>query len=442
MTPDERKQAIREIFEAGIRAVEPSVSVREFMPRVLDVYRVKGLTEVILISFGKAAVPMARAVIEDLPHDIPVKGIVLTKYGHVKGGPFPQSIRVFEAGHPVPDEAGESAARQIVRLVDEAHDRSLVLSLVSGGGSALLALPAEGISLAEKQAVTGFLLKAGATVDELNTVRKHISGVKGGQLAKAADPACVISLILSDVIGDRLDVIASGPTAPDTTRYADAIAVLTKYSLLDKVPAGVLKHLEAGAAGKIAETPKEGDPVFRNIENIIIANNQKATSAAQQKALEYGFVPVAPANNIAGEARVIAERFARAAISTKNRLQVPGRRGMCFIYGGETTVTVKGDGTGGRNTEMALAIARQITGIDGITFLAGGTDGTDGPTDAAGAIVDGDTIREARGKALDPEEHLSRNDSYTFFKKAGGLLITGPTGTNVMDLYIAVIEAT
>ncbi len=440
MTPAERKQAIRDIFEAGIRAVEPGGSVRGFMPHIVSICRESGLKEVILASFGKAAVPMAKTAVEEISREIPVRGIVLTKYGHVKSEVFPPSIRVFEAGHPVPDAAGVDAAREIVQLFREAGEGSLVLTLISGGGSALLALPADGISLAEKQAVTGLLLKAGATIDELNTVRKHISGVKGGQLAQAAYPARVISLILSDVIGDRLDVIASGPTAPDPATYEGAIGVLKKYGLMEKVPAGVLTRLNAGASGTIPETPKKDDPVFAHVENIIIANNQKATAAAQQKALELGFIPVAPANNIAGEARVIAGRFASAAISTLKRLQVPGRQGMCFIYGGETTVTVKGDGVGGRNTEMALAFAQEITGTDGITFLSGGTDGTDGPTDAAGALVDGNTIPEARAHGLDPEEYLGRNDSYNFFKKAGGLVMTGPTGTNVMDLYIALIE--
>jgi glycerate-2-kinase len=272
-------------------------------------------------------------------------------------------------------------------------------------------------------------------------VRKHISRVKGGQLAKAAYPACGISLILSDVIGDSLDVIASGPTAADPTTYDDAIAILKKYNLVEKVPQGVMARLNAGSSGTIPDTPKKDDPVFGNIENIIIANNQKATGAAEERAFERGFIPVAPANNIQGEARIIAGRFARAAISTKNRLQVPGRQSMCFIYGGETTVTVKGDGTGGRNTELALAFALAVSGIDGITFLSGGTDGTDGPTDAAGAIVDGSTTPDARAKGFDPEDYLSRNDSYSFFKEAGGLVITGPTGTNVMDLHIALIEA-
>ncbi len=442
MFPAERKKAIRDIFEAGVRAVEPGTSIHEFMPRVLEVCRVRGVKEIILTGFGKAAVPMAMAAIEDMPPEIPVRGIVLTKYGHVKDALFPASVRVFEAGHPIPDEAGVNAGQEIARLVAGADENSLVLNLISGGGSALLTLPAEGITLAEKQAVTGLLLKSGATISELNTVRKHISGVKGGRLAKAAYPAPIISLILSDVTGDRLDVIASGPTAPDPTTYNDAITTLRKYGLWDKVPERVQAHLAAGASGNISDTPKRDDPVFGNVENIIIANNRKATAAAQQKAAERGIIGVAPANNIEGEARVVARRFASASISTLKRLQVPGKESMCFIYGGETTVTVKGDGAGGRNMELALAFALAISGMDGVTFLSGATDGTDGPTDAAGAIVDGKTIPDARAAGIDPEDYLARNDSYAFFKQAGGLVFTGPTGTNVMDLYIALIEGT
>ena len=441
MTPAERKQAIRDIFEAGIRAAEPGGSVREFMPEVLNTYREKNLKEIVLISFGKAAVPMAKAAIEGLPGEIPLKGIVLAKYGHVKDAAFPASVQVLEAGHPIPDEAGERAAQEILGLVAGADEGSLVLTLISGGGSALFAVPADGVSLADKQDVTSLLLKSGATIDELNVVRKHISRVKGGQLAKAAYPACGISLVLSDVVGDHLDVIASGPTAPDRTTYDDALGVLKKYDLTGRVPAGVLARLQAGSSGLMPDTPKKDDPVFGNFRNIVVANNQKAAAAAQQRAFEHGFVAVAPANNVQGEARVIAGRFASAVISTLKRFKVPGRQGMCFIYGGETTVTVKGEGTGGRNTELALAFALKVSGIDGITFLSGGTDGTDGPTDAAGAIVDGNTIPDARAKGIDPEEYLGRTDSYSFFKEADGLVITGPTGTNVMDLYIALIEA-
>lgn len=441
MTAAERRSAIVDIFTSALRAVDPSQSVRKYMPHVLDVCRERGLTEVALVSFGKGAVAMAEAAIEELSPRVPVRAIVLTKYGHARGAVFDGSVEVHEAGHPVPDEAGHAAAEKVLKLLSETDETILVLCLISGGGSSLLAAPVAGISLADKQHVTELLLKSGATVDELNTVRKHLSRVKGGRLAQAAYPAWGISLILSDVIGDRLDVIASGPTAPDPSTYAGAIAVLEKYELTGRVPAGVLKVLSDGASGIFPETPKDGDPVFNNFENIIIAGNRKATEAARERADELGFIAVAPANNVQGEARKIGERYASAVKATQSRLKATRGGGMCFIYGGETTVTVKGDGKGGRNTEMALAFALAVEGMEGVTFLSAGTDGTDGPTDAAGAIVDGATITAARAKGLNPEECLDRNDSYNFFKETGDLLVTGPTGTNVMDLQIVLIEA-
>jgi len=383
---------------------------------------------------------MARSAIDHLPADVPVEGVVLTKYGHAVGAALPGSVEVLEAGHPIPDQAGQLATQRALGLLAGTDEHTLVLFLVSGGGSALLAAPAEGLSLADKQDVTELLLKAGATIDELNIVRKHLSRVKGGRLAQAAFPAHGISLILSDVIGDRLDVIASGPTSPDPTTYADAIGVLEKYGLTGSSHAGVMKVLRDGASGAVPETPKKGNILFDNFENIIIAGNEKAANAARSRAEELGFNAVAPSTTVQGEARKVAGRYASAVKGTQDKLQATGRQSMCFIFGGETTVTVKGDGKGGRNTELALAFALAVEGMEDIKFLSAGTDGTDGPTDAAGAIVDGETIGRARTKGLDPEAYLDRNDSYNFFKETGELFITGPTGTNVMDLQIILIE--
>ena len=442
MTPEKRRDAIVDIFRAGVRAVDPARSVKEHMPYVLDTCRERGVTEVEVIAFGKGAATMAKAAMEELNHRVHARGVVLTKYGHAHGVAFHGDVEVFEAGHPIPDEAGHAAAGKVLKVLEDADETMLVLFLISGGGSALLTSPAEGMSLADKQAVTDLLLKSGASIDELNRVRKHLSRVKGGRLAKAAYPAHGISLILSDVIGDRLDVIASGPTAPDPTTFGDALAVLGKYDLMDKVPANVLKILHHGATGTLPDTPKRDDPVFANFENIIIAGNQKATAAAEARAAELGFNAVAPANNVEGEASKLGVRYARAIRSTQKWItNDPARQSMCFIYGGEPTVTVKGNGKGGRNTELALAFAIAADGMEGVTFLSAGTDGTDGPTDAAGAIVDGGTVKRGREKGLDAREYLERNDSYSFFKETGELLITGPTGTNVMDLYIALIEA-
>jgi len=441
MTPEQRRDTIVDIFRAGLRAVDPALSVKQHMSHVLEVCRARGITEVEVVGFGKGAVTMAKAAMDALNDEVHARGIVLTKYAHAHGSGFRGDVEVFEAGHPIPDEAGHAAAQKILKVLQDADETMLVLFLISGGGSALLASPAEGMDLADKQAVTDLLLRSGAGIDELNTVRKHLSRVKGGRLAKAAYPAHGISLILSDVIGDRLDVIASGPTAPDPSTYADAIRVLGKHGLTERLPANVMKILQSGASGLLPETPKKDDPVFENFENIIIAGNQKATRAAEQRAIELGFNALAPANNVEGEARNLGIRYARAVRSTQSWLaNNPERQSMCFIYGGEPTVTVKGSGKGGRNTELALAFAIAADGMEGVTFLSAGTDGTDGPTDAAGAIVDGGTVKRAREKGLNPEDYLERNDSYSFFKETGELLITGPTGTNVMDLEIVLIE--
>ncbi len=384
---------------------------------------------------------MARSAIDQFPPDVPVEGVVLTKYGHAEGAVLPGSVELHEAGHPIPDQAGQLAAQRVLGLLAGADERTLVLFLISGGGSALLAAPAEGVSLADKQDVTDRLLKAGASIDELNTVRKHLSRVKGGRLARAAYPAVGISLILSDVIGDRLDVIASGPTSPDPSTYADAIGVLEKYGLTKSVPASVMKMLSEGAAGNIPETPKDGEALFGNFENIIIAGNEKAAGAAQLRATELGFNAVVVSTKVQGEASKVAGWYAARAQQTQKMLLMKGAQDLCLIFGGETTVKVKGNGLGGRNTELALAFAIAVEGMEGITLLSAGTDGTDGPTDAAGATVNGATVKTARTKGLDPEAYLDRNDSYNFFKETGELVITGPTGTNVMDLQIILIEA-
>ena len=285
--------------------------------------------------------------------------------------------------------------------------------------------------------ITQLLLKAGVDIYELNTVRKHLSKVKGGRLAEIAHPAKVISLILSDVIGDRLDVIASGPTAPDKTTYNHAIGVLEKYKLTEKAPESVINMLGNGAKGLISETPKDDNPVFEKVENTIIGSNRKALEAAKEKAESLGSQTEIISSEVTGEAREVGKWLANIA----KGLRVQGFKGSrCLISGGETTVTAKGNGIGGRNMELALSFAMEIEGIDGITLLSAGTDGTDGPTDAAGATVDGETVKKAKAIGLDPEEYLRNNDSYNFFKKIDGLFITGPTGTNVMDVQVMVIE--
>lgn len=429
----------RAVFDAALRAADPYRSVTGHMPYLSRTYRDGGFERLFVAAFGKAAYPMAKAVTDHMAGAV-TRGVVLTKYGHAQEASLSPRVVIFEAAHPVPDERGFRATEEIVRLLREADEKTLVLCLISGGGSALLVAPYPPVTLAEKQELTGLLLRAGADIQELNTVRKHLSQVKGGRLAEIAYPGRVLSLILSDVVGDKLDVIASGPTAPDESTFADAWGVIEKYGLTSRIPAATAQTLLQGARGEIRETPKRGNPAFLLTENTIVAGNATAVEAARVKAAESGFEVRVISSTLEGEAREAAAYLAEEALSARRVSGSRRRAGLCLIAGGETTVTVRGDGLGGRNTELALAFALRVEGQKGITLLSAGTDGTDGPTDAAGAFADGNTVKKARGQGIDPEDFLSRNDSYTFFKEAGGLLVTGPTGTNVMDLQIILIE--
>ncbi|HUK99918.1 MAG TPA: glycerate kinase [Nitrospirota bacterium] len=433
------KETAIDIFQAALQAVDPYVAVHQHMDRVVSLYRDGAYTRLYVIGIGKAAFPMMRAVVDDVGARV-TKGIVLTKYGHAEQGVLPGYIDVLEAGHPVPDEKGLAATRKIIDTLDMADDRTLVLCLISGGASALLVAPHEKISLAEKQQVTQYLLKAGADIFELNTVRKHISRAKGGRLAEHAFPARVMSLILSDVIGDPLDVIASGPTAPDASTYEDAMRVIRKYGLEDRIPKSVLSVLTEGLAGNIPETPKRDHPAFTRVENIVIGSNRKATEAAQLRAQQMGYESTILGCDFQGEASDVGKFFAKKTLEVRHEITGKKDRKICLIAGGETTVKVSGNGIGGRSMEMALVVAKEIAGSKGILFLSAGTDGTDGPTDAAGAIVDGKTLSEARDAGLDSDIFLRNNDSYNFFKPIHGLIMTGPTGTNVMDIHIMLIE--
>jgi hydroxypyruvate reductase/glycerate 2-kinase len=427
------KETSQYIFAAAVRAANPSDAVRRECLRIRSLYRAEGFSRLVALGFGKAAVPMALALGEELG-DILETGVVVTKYGHASSR-IPETFRIIEAGHPTPDENGIRGTLEILHRARTADEKTLVTALISGGGSALLTAPAEGITLAAKRDVTDLLLRAGADIHSLNTVRKHLSRVKGGRLAETIHPGRTVSLILSDVIGDDLDVIASGPTAPDTTTYRDALAVLERFDLAGRVPAAVAEHLKSGARGDIPETPKEGNPVFQRVENMIIGSNRSALEAASRAAEEAGCdVEILP-TPVAGEAVDAGRMLARRAREYASQLR---ERPLCLLSGGETTVTVLGGGAGGRSQELALSFALEIAGIPGITLLSAGTDGTDGPTDAAGALVDGDTIPLRKKDAA--LRSLAQNDSYTFFKEHGGLFITGPTGTNVMDVQIICIR--
>jgi hydroxypyruvate reductase len=390
--------------------------------------------QIVVVGLGKAGASMAGAVEEILGGRIQ-RGVVVTKYGHVQ--PM-KTIRLHEAGHPVPDEAGIAGAQAILDCVKGLGPEDLVLVLISGGGSALTPAPVEGISLAEKQALTKALLACGADIREMNMLRKHISRIKGGQLARAAQPARVRTLILSDIVGDPLDAIASGPTVPDPTTYADALGILDKYRIRQEIPTGIRAHLEAGAAGKVSETPKPADPLFARVKSLMVASNIQALEAAKVEAQRLGLRAMILSSFIEGETRDVARMHAALALEVRasgNPVAPP----VCFITGGETTVTLKGKGKGGRNQEFALAAALDIAGLRDVVVLSAGTDGTDGPTDAAGAIADGDTLKRAVAAGLKPRVALDGNDAYPFFERLSDLIITGPTRTNVMDVRLVLV---
>jgi glycerate 2-kinase len=426
---------LEQIFHAAVDAANPHQAVLRRCADIRALYDKGNFQRLLVIGFGKASPSMASAVEESLG-DILETGIIVTKYGHSeheKEG----KIRLFEAGHPIPDENGKRAAERITDLLGQADERTMVVTLISGGGSALFVSPHPLISLAEKQKTTDLLLKAGANINELNTVRKHLSRVKGGRLAETINPATCISLILSDVIGDPLEVIASGPTAPDPTTFGDALDVLAKYHLCNIVPGPVMDLLLGGEKGRVPETPKPGNPLFRNVTNRIIGSNRTALDAARKKAEGLGFRAEILADTLSGEAREAGKWLAHKAMAVKrsDSSEFP----LCLISGGETTVTVTGAGKGGRNMELALSFAAEIEGIPGITLLSAGTDGTDGPTNAAGAVIDGRSAGKGRDMRLNPETFIGNNDSYTFFERTGELLITGPTGTNVMDMQLILV---
>lgn len=429
------------IFHAGLKAVDPVNAIKRHLHRQGDTLEIQGqryelstFDGIYVVGMGKAAAVMAQAL-EQLLGDRLRAGIVNVKVGHA----VPLSIiQVHEAGHPIPDEAGWRGAQQIVDLLRQTGENDLVLCVISGGGSALLPCPAEGLTLEDKQQVTQLLLECGATIHEINAVRKHISQVKGGRLARLAWPSTVISLILSDVIGDTLDTIASGPTAPDQTTFDDCLRLLQQYQIQDRIPAPVLEHLQRGARGEIEETPKADDPIFQRTRNVIVGSNILAVKAAQHKATELGYHSLLLSSFIEGEAKEVAKvhaAMAKQILSTGHPVQRPA----CLISGGETTVTIRGRGRGGRNQEFALAAALAIAGLKDVVMLSGGTDGTDGPTEAAGGIVDGTTVARAKALGLDAEAYLRENNSYGFLQPLGDLLITGPTYTNVMDVQLVLV---
>jgi hydroxypyruvate reductase len=436
-----RQDAI-DIFKAGLNAVRPDRAIFNHC-HIEDNYLIVGknrynlnqYTHIFVVGAGKAAATMAKAI-EQLLGDQIYKGSIIVKYNHALKL---DHIRVHQAGHPVPDENGVAGTKDILRLIRRASSNDLVICLISGGGSALMPLPVEGISLTDKKAATNILLGCGARIHEINTLRKHLSGIKGGQLARAAAPATILTLILSDVIGDDLHVIASGPTTPDPTTFADCLKIIKFYGLMKKMPLNIIHHFKRGMASNQLETPKPTDSFFKNVYNVIIASNREAIYDAQLHAKKLGYNSLILSSMIEGESREVARihsAIAKEIIKSANPIPPPA----CLISGGETTVTLKGSGKGGRNQEFALAAAIELGEEGKIVILSGGTDGTDGPTDAAGAISDTTTILRAKIEDLDPEADLNNNNSYHFFRELNDLLMTGPTQTNVMDLRIILVK--
>lgn len=431
-----RRRQIVSILEKALEAVDPATAVKRHLEREGDMLRIGDLeydldtfSDIYVVGAGKAGAPMAQAVEEILGERI-TAGCMNVKYEYALPT---QRIALTEAAHPIPDQQGVEGARRIAELLDEAGPDDLVLCLISGGGSALMTLPVEGVSLEDMKALTDALLRAGAIINEINAIRKHVDRLKGGKLARLASPARMVSLILSDVVGDPLDVIASGPTVPDTSTFSEAYHILERYDLLDTAPASIVDHVRRGKQGEIAETPKPGDAIFSTSQNVVVGSNEIAARAAVREALDLGFNTLLLSTFVEGEAREVGKVFVALAKEVRNSgepVPCPG----CIVAGGETTVTLRGDGKGGRNQEMALSAAIGLEGMEDVAIVCLATDGTDGPTDASGALVDGDTLQRARERGLDAWSYLENNDSYNFFDPLDDLLMTGPTNTNVNDL--------
>jgi hydroxypyruvate reductase len=436
-----RKDAL-EIFSASIAAADPENAVRRFLVKKGNDLHVSGkkfcldeYQRVVVVGAGKASAAMAKAV-EGILGDRIDQGLVVVKYGHT----VPLSrIKIREASHPIPDKEGLDGAKEIVEILKQCSEKDMVISLISGGGSALLPLPADGISLEEKQEVTKLLIGCGASIHEINTVRKHLSLTKGGSLSRLAYPATVINLMLSDVVGDDMDVIASGPFVPDKSTFDDAMSVLEKYGLLSCIPVGVLNYLQKGVRGDVAETPKPGDHIFENMHNVIVGSNSIACEASRDRAISLGYNALILSSAIEGNTEEAALSHAEMALKV-SRSGKPIKPPACIVSGGETTVKIKGNGLGGRNQEFALLCAKHIAGKkEDIVILSAGTDGTDGPTDAAGGIIDPLTEKRGKDKGLDINKSLRNNDSYHYLDATGDLLKTGPTRTNVMDIHLVMI---
>jgi glycerate 2-kinase len=436
-----------EIFRSSLEAVDPYLAVKSFIRVEDNRLRVRGegrsnvdfdlakYDRISLIGGGKATAPMAMAI-EDLFGSMISKGMINVKFG------FTEKLgitEIVEAGHPLPDLKGVEGTRRIIDFLEKADEKDLIFSLISGGGSALLPQPAGDITLEEKQELTRNLLECGASIDEINAVRKHISSSKGGQMARVSFPATIVNLMLSDVVGDKMDVIASGPFVPDRSTFKEVWDILEKYGLKD-IPRTIEEHLRAGLDGLIPETPKANESVFENVFNFIVGSNIIALEAAREKAEKIGYQSLILSSMVEGETRDVARvhaAIAKEIVKTGHPIFSPA----CIISGGETTVTIHGKGLGGRNQEFCLSAALDLVELPPrVVILSGGTDGNDGPTDAAGAMVDPYTIRRGKELGMKAIDFLTNNDAYHFFEKTNDLLMTGPTNTNVMDVRLVLVR--
>lgn len=439
MTGNMRNDAYLIMSEA-ISAVDPSSCVYRAVKKEDDTivinstsYELSKYERIFAIAFGKAATSMSKAI-EDILGDSLTSGIAVTKHGFA--APL-RKMTVYEAGHPIPDDNSIAAGKTIYSFLEGTGPKDLIIFLISGGGSSLITYPRKGVSVTDVVKLTDGLMRSGATIDELNTIRKHLCLIKGGGLAKIAYPSESISLILSDVVGDPLDVIASGPTVPDRSSFADFSEIVERYNLsLSPAVAGLL---EDGLEGVIEETPKAGASVFEKTSHHLVGNNALALLEAKSKASELGYNTMLLTSSIIGEAREAGKFF--AAIAREERLREdPLPLPACILAGGETTVTMKGKGPGGRCQEMALSFGIEVSGLEGVLLLAAGTDGNDGTTDSAGAFADGDTVRKGKDLQIDARHELYKNNSHYYFSETDDLFVTGPTGTNVMDIYIILVD--
>lgn len=435
-----RGESITRILASAINSVDPYDSTRrhirleeKFLHIGKHTVDLDQLNDIYLVGAGKAGVPMAQALVDCIGDRI-TSGVIIVKEGHKVGwNPGSKSrVQILEASHPLPDQRGVKATAKLVAILDAVCERDLVIVVISGGGSALLLQPVSGVSLEDMRSMTGQLLATGATIQEINVLRKHLDAVKGGQLSRDTYPGRSFSLILSDVIGDPLDMIASGPTVPDPSTFIEALAILRKFKLEEKIPQTILRHLQKGTSNPALETPKPGDAIFNRVENILIGSNRQSCEAAKSAAEKEGFEAIVLTHEMIGEARITGHWFVEKGreILSKQVFHRP----LCLIAGGETTVTLSGSGLGGRNQEFALATVALMKELSGSLLITLATDGGDGPTDAAGAVVTDNTWLRSLDMGLHPETYLANNDSYHYFQLLGDLIKTGPTQTNFNDL--------